>query len=179
MSQPLITAFKEKEPIELVVSRMVSLDRVSFNRMIKSKDHQLGLLKRGYKPPKSYRALKTMIVGFSSSVIKEMTEKFKKDLETGHRFSVTSDEYTSLGNQRYMNVNIHYNMETFNLGMEPISASMNAEKGLKLLKRRLSKFGLDLDHDIIASVSDGASVMVKMMSLTKATHQVSETCKTN
>ncbi len=173
LSQPPITAFKAKDSIQMVISRMVTLDRISFQRMVKSKDIQRGLEAQGYKPPKTYRALSEMIIGFSSRIVEEMSAKFQKDLQSGFRFRITSDEYTSCGNKRYMNVNVHYNNETFNLGMEPINGSMPAEKGLKLLKKRLSKFGLDLDRDIITTVSDGASVMIKMMSLTKAIHQVS------
>ena len=38
---------------------------------------------------------------------------------------------------------------------------MNAAKAIKLVEERLECFGLDLNKDVAATVTDGASLMVK------------------
>ena len=42
-----------------------------------------------------------------------------------------------------------------------IQGSLNAAKPIKLVEQRLQLFGLDLNKDVVAAVSEGASLMVK------------------
>ena len=64
-----------------------------------------------------------------------------------------------------MCVNLHGNEGTFwSLGIIRVHGSLPAE--------RLREFGLDLDGDIIAICTDGASVMVKVGKLIKADQQL-------
>ena len=42
-----------------------------------------------------------------------------------------------------------------------IQGSLNAAKAIKLVEKRLQLFGLDLNKDVVATVTDGASLMVK------------------
>ena len=42
-----------------------------------------------------------------------------------------------------------------------IQGSLNAAKTIKLVEKRLQLFGLDLNKDVVATVTDGASLMVK------------------
>ena len=42
-----------------------------------------------------------------------------------------------------------------------IQGSLNASKAIKLVEERLQLFGLNLNKDVVATVTDGASLMVK------------------
>ena len=42
-----------------------------------------------------------------------------------------------------------------------IQGSLNTAKAIKLVEERLQLFGLDLNKDVVATVKDGASLMVK------------------
>ena len=43
-----------------------------------------------------------------------------------------------------------------------VKGSMKSEKSIELVQGRLAKFNLNLDTDIVATITDGASVMMKV-----------------
>ena len=47
---------------------------------------------------------------------------------------------------------------------------MKSEKAIELVQGRLAKFNLNLDTDIMATITDGASVMMKMGRETNPLH---------
>ncbi|CAG5049039.1 unnamed protein product [Parnassius apollo] len=77
-----------------------------------------------------------------------------------------------------MNINIHIGVEFTdgshykNLGLVRMDGSMPSETCIRLLKEKLSEFELSLDRDIVAIVTDGASVMLKVGRNLRAYHQV-------
>ena len=101
------------------------------------------------------------------SVIAELLKK----ILAGVRFSLSLDEYTSLQNRRFMNINIHYVGGYINLGMIALIGKMDAENIIKIIQMKLEEFKLSYTDDIACSVTDGASVMVKMGRLSPCQHQ--------
>ena len=71
-----------------------------------------------------------------------------------------------------MNVNVHAQDKFWNLGQIPVHGSLTSEKMLSDIKVRLEKFGLNFEDDIVCSITDGASVMVKFGTLTNSLHQL-------
>ena len=101
-----------------------------------------------------------------------MTE-MKQSLDSGKRFSLTLDEYSSLKNKRYLNINVHQDKDKFwNLGMVAISGRMTSEKIVEEVENKLTEFDLSLKRHIVASVTDGASVMVKFGRIIECEHQL-------
>ncbi|GBP60458.1 hypothetical protein EVAR_37494_1 [Eumeta japonica] len=96
--------------------------------------------------------------------------------ETGHRFSLTFDEWTSSSNRRCLNINAHTYANDralfWNLGLTRIFGSMPATVCVETIRKKLKKFEIDLDEDIVAITTDGASVMVKTGSLVPAFQQL-------
>ena len=90
-------------------------------------------------------------------------------INNGTRFSISFDEWTSLQNRRYMNINIHENLEFFNIGLCRVFGSLPADKCVYMLNSKLMRFGLDLNK-IVGLTTDGAAVMVKVGKLLKADH---------
>ena len=78
------------------------------------------------------------------------------------RFSLSFDEWTSTTNKRYMNVNVHIPNKHWNLGLIRVYGSMNAEKCIDVLKTRLKEHNVNIDTDIVAIVTDGPNVMVRV-----------------
>ena len=92
-------------------------------------------------------------------------------MKDNKRYALSFDEYTGK-NRRYLTVNVHTDDGVwFNLGMVRVWNSQTAETVLKLVKFRLSEFGLTFDH-IVAMVTDGASIMIKLGCLAPCDHVV-------
>jgi hypothetical protein len=90
----------------------------------------------------------------------------------GERFSLTFDEWTSTSNKRYMNINIHVAKKFWSLGLIRINVSMTAENCIRILKERLEQFDVSLETDVVAIVTDGPNIMLKVCKLIAAEHQV-------
>lgn len=81
-----------------------------------------------------------------------------------NKFSLTLDEWTSLKNRRYMNVN------TTPTTVVLIWDSCPSEVAKQLVEEKLAEFRLK-PSDIVASTTDGAAVMVKFGRQTEYAHQ--------
>ena len=75
-------------------------------------------------------------------------------------------------NRRYMNINLHVEDRHWNLVLVRIFGSMPAEKAVAVVKKKLDEFGIDLDSDVVAAITDGASVMVKFGKTILPIHQL-------
>ena len=106
--------------------------------------------------------LRDLVVKKHEQVIEEVKVKLAKMKAQNVKFCLTTDEYTSGRNRRYVNVNYHFKGDFFSLGVPRAHGSMPAEKQIELIEARLSKFDLDFAKDIIAISTDGAAVMTKM-----------------
>lgn len=71
-----------------------------------------------------------------------------------------------------MSVNVHSSNKYWNLGLIRVYGSMTAEVCIKILKDRLILHGISLEKDIVAVVTDGPNIMVKVGKLTDAKHQL-------
>ena len=64
------------------------------------------------------------------SIILKITTK----ISSGSRLSVSLDEYRSVRNRRYLNINLHLSTKFLNLGMTPITQSLSTEKIVDLVE---------------------------------------------
>lgn len=92
--------------------------------------------------------------------------------QNGKRFSLTFDEWTSVRNRRYLNINIHAEKKIWNIGVTQVSGSMPAEKCIEVIDLKLKDHGLSLNEDIVCITTDGASVMKKVGKLLNANQQL-------
>ena len=103
----------------------------------------------------------------------EMTQELSRLKLQGAKFSMTSDEWTSVRNRKYINVNLHSTGgKCWNLGLIRAEGSLPAEVILENLKTKLMEFQLDLAADMISITTDGAKVMEKLGRLVKWEHQL-------
>ena len=77
------------------------------------------------------------------------------------KFSLSFDEWTSLKNRRYLNLNVHIQNKFWKLGLVRVHGSLPAESCIKLIEERMDLFGLNVHEDVVCIATDGAAVMLK------------------
>ncbi|GFX71065.1 BED-type domain-containing protein [Trichonephila clavipes] len=162
ISELLLYKRKKKETLEDIVCKLVCVDGFTVNAITKSSFIRKSLHDKGYSfPPNPSDVMKLVYEQYN--VIKaRVTNEISSKLNAGLRCSLTLDEFTSLKNRRYLNINVHFNEgEIFNLGMLRISGSFSAENCVKSVETKLQEFGIITEKHIVACVTDGASMMVK------------------
>ncbi|GFW98920.1 BED-type domain-containing protein [Trichonephila clavipes] len=162
--KPLLSYFlkEKKETLEEIVSKLVCVDGFTVNAITKSNSIRKSLHDKDYSfPPNPSDVMKLVYKQYN--VIKaRVTNEISSKLNAGLRCSLTFDEFTSLKNRRYLNINVHFNEgEIFNLGMLRISGSFSAENCVKVVETKLQEFEIITEKHIVACVTDGASMMVK------------------
>jgi len=92
-------------------------------------------------------------------------------IHKGDRFSLTFDEWISIKNRRYMNINIHTNKQFWNFSLIRIHGSMPAQKCIITLENKLAQFKISLDG-VVAITTDGAAVVTKVGKSINVRHQL-------
>lgn len=160
------------DSLDDVLARMVALDGFPFSVFIASDDLRKLLLAKYPDLPKSAVTVRKRVMNYSEKIKKQVIAELKQLKSAGERFSLSFDEWTSTSNKRYMAVNVHSYKKFWNLGLVPIYGSMTAENCLRILKERLSEFDISLETDIVAIVTDGPNVMIKVGRLVCTEHQL-------
>lgn len=160
------------DSLDDVLARMIALDGFPFSVFITSDDLRKLLLAKYTDLPKSAVTIQKRVMNYSEKIKKQVTSELKHLKSAGERFSLSFDEWTSMSNKRYMAVNVHSFKKFWNLGLVPIYGSMTAENCLRILNERLSKFDISLETDIVAIVTDGPNVMIKVGRLVCAEQQL-------
>ena len=129
------------------------------------------LQKNGFNVPKSARTIRNIVINYAGDIRKNFIGTLAKKTTNGERYSLTFDEWSSLRNRRYMNINIHDRNDFYNLGLVRVFGSMPAEKCIELLEQKLNSFGIRM-KEIVGLTTDGASVMVNVGKLAEGDHQL-------
>ncbi len=89
--------------IEKIIARLSSVARLSFNTVATSRDNKLGLRSRNnLNTPETRDTVKKMLYSYGEEVINTIKNDIKDLLARGERFTISSDEFTSIRNQRYL-----------------------------------------------------------------------------
>ena len=126
----------------------------------------------GYVLPKTHQHVRNLVIKNFENVKKLVKEELDEIKLNNGRFSITFDESTSARSRRYMNINCHFQGGFHSLGLVRIHGSMDTKKAIRLVEDRLNYFGLDLNTDIVAMITDGASLMVKFGKETSPLHVI-------
>lgn len=166
---------KVDNSLPAVLSRLTSLDGITFNAICKSVDLRKGLIARGFLVsdiPKSKSGVSNNINCYSTKIRQQFKNEFVLLKKENQKFSLSFDEWTSVRNKRYMNLNVHSVNRTWNLGLSRVNGTMPAEKCVEIINSKLQIFDLSLQSDIVAITTDGASVMKKVGDIIPADHQI-------
>ena len=140
----------------------MSVDGLTFNQIANSSLISRAFKANDYSMPKSFQTIRDHFVKEFKNTLMTVSEKVNTAKKNGDRFSISFDESTSVRNRRYMNLYLHDGQSFQSLGMIRVKGSMKSEKAIELVQGRLAKFNLNLDTDIVATITDGASVMMKV-----------------
>lgn len=154
-----------------MLAELAAIDGFSFNAITHSAYIRSSLCKDGFKMPKSHTDVSNMVNSYAAQQQSKLADAFEVMVKTGTRFSLTMDEYTSLQNRRFMNINLHSESEHWNLGVFRIEGSMTSDRIIELVNRQLGAYTLNLDEHTVCATTDGASVMVKYGKLVLPEHQ--------
>lgn len=164
---------KERDTLDNVLARMTAVDGLPFSIFVTSKDMRALLKAKGYADlPISSKTVRNRVVKYSKEVRSQITSEITLFKKEGQRFSLTFYEWSSSSNKRFMNINVHISKEFWNLGMVRIKESMTAEVCVQLLEGHLKQHGISLNKDIVAIVTDGPNVMLKVGRIVKTEHQL-------
>ena len=161
----------QKSLAELMVS-LVAVDNISINAIAKSDILHYLFSKEGFDLPRSPTTIMEMIHDYAAEKKQQLTKEIKEMIQKGEKFSLDLDEWTSERRRKYMNINLQCEDETKNLGLIPLNGSSDAYRCVNEVKFHLKKFEIDLDQDIVAITTDGASVMKKFGKIIEAEHKI-------
>jgi hypothetical protein len=156
-----------------IFSEMAAKDGITINQILKSKTIANGLKYAGYEVPKSANTIIKEIYEFYEEKQEEIITNITKLKNSGEKWSISFDEWTSRRGRRYLNINLHNSKdEPICLGLVHVLGSLTAERTQKLIRDRLLLFNLNLDTDIVASLCDGAKVNIKYSRQTPTETQI-------
>ena len=170
---PIQDAFAKAktESREEVYAEMASVDLIPMNRLAKSRQIRKGLNARRLNPLTTPRHVNKDIDKFTCKVKLGIKERLQKLLKNGMRFSVTTDEATKF-NRRYAVVNAHLpGGEPVGLGQVRIRGKFDGADAAECVRKKLREYDLDVTCHIVATTTDGASMMVRMGKLLARHHQ--------
>ncbi|XP_063841155.1 uncharacterized protein LOC135089507 [Scylla paramamosain] len=172
VQQKMTDFLKKEETKEEIVGKLAAVDGFSINAIAKSEFIKTSMLTRGYKLPQSPTLVMDLVHKQYNVAKERVIFDINKRKNVGVRFGLSLDEYTSLKNKRYMNINLHTSDTFWNLGMARITGSLPAETAVEVVENKLAEFQVNLERDVVACVTDGASVMVKFGKLVKTCHHM-------
>lgn len=166
--------FPTDNNLPAVLARLTSRDGLSFRIICTSLDIRLGLTARGFSDiPKSVSGISNIVKNYGNKVKEQLKIEIKKLKLDGQKFSLTFDEWTSIKNRIYLNLNVHATDKMFwNLGLCRVNGTMPAEKCVDIIDAKLKIYNICLDYDIVAITTDGASVMKKVGKIINADQQL-------
>jgi len=149
MSQPKIknisSYFKnESEDLHVVLFNMTVFDGLPFSIFITSIELRKSLMARNFDVPKSANTIRNIVLTYGEHIREEMVKELSV-LKLQGKFSLTFDEWTSVKNRRYLNLNLHIQNKFWNLGLLRIHGTFPAESCVDLITTTLEKFKLSFN----------------------------------
>jgi hypothetical protein len=162
--------FVKRQSMNEILARLVALDGFSVNAIAKSEFIRESVTSRGYELPKSNHNIMAHVLCFYEEAKRNTINRIKEIKAEDRKFSITLDEWTSLRNRRFLNVNLHSDQNPINLGLIRIKNTCPSEEIERLTNEKLNEFNLTMS-DIVGATTDGAAVMVKFGRNISAVHQ--------
>lgn len=170
----------EKESLQQIVSKLTSIEGFSLNKIKTSDFIRKAVAREGYSLPLSENTLRKLVLDDAVENKQKLKAMFEEKLKQNQRFSLTLDEWTSIRNRRYVNINVHDADSHYNLGLVRAVGSITSERTIEIVRDKCHSFGLELSFDtntsehrqqhIVAATTDGASVMVRFGKLLDEEH---------
>ena len=106
----------------------MACDGIPVRVLSKSQQIRDALGAQGNKVLANANAIRAIVMKQGEEIKTLFKKQFQDLRNSNHCFSLTLDEYTSMQNQRYMNINVHVENRHWNLSLVRIFGSMPAKK---------------------------------------------------
>ena len=113
----------QRKSIEELLVKCAAYDGLSIHAMRYSSAIAEFITKRHYKMPSSEKTIKKLIIGTAKERKLELKDKIPRINQSGTRFSITIDEWTSCNFKRYLNETLHCQEDSYKLGLINIEGS--------------------------------------------------------
>jgi len=153
---------EDDDTLPHVLAKLTSTDGLPFRVFTTSTELRKSLTARGFEVPKSPETIRQIVMKYATKITISMTRELSELQQKGCRFSLTFDEWTSVKNKRYLNINLHSRNKCWNFGLIRVNGSLPADACIKLISNKLKEYNLKFDRDIVCITTDGASVMKKI-----------------
>ncbi len=160
--------FVRKESLEQILAKLVALHGFSKNAVTKSHFIRDTTKTKGCRMPKCEKTVAVLLKKHAGQLKEDMSLKLIEMTQRGARFRISLDEWALTKTRWFLNINLHGEESFFNLGMVPVHGSLPADKVEELVRK---KFKVK-ESDIAASISGGASVMVRYGKTSSSKHQL-------
>lgn len=169
---PSMINFVKRRGLNEEVARMAAKDGFSVNGITNSEFIRQSFTSRGMKLPTSNTCVMKLVRDFYCEAKAKTMQEIHERVAEGQSVSLTLDEWTSVSNERYININTHFTDGVMiNLGLVMVTGSLPADKILEIVKEVLADFGFK-PNDVFGATTDGAMVMVKFGRLSGYWHQL-------
>jgi hypothetical protein len=112
-----ILKYIKRQKLNEIVARLFAEDGFTVNGITRSSFIRQSLSQRGFSLPANPTGVMNLVLSYSKEIQTEIKSCLSDAKKSGARFSLTLDEWSSLANKRYFNVNIHSQSLFFNLGL--------------------------------------------------------------
>lgn len=153
---------KKPNTMAETISKLAATDGLSIRAITNSEVIRSFASQAGLNIPKCESQVMKIIIDFAEEKKQEIISILNKYLKNDKRLSISLDEWTSIRNRRYFNLNLHdENGKVYNLGLTYIPGKCGASETRKIVETILTEFNIDFERDIVAVTSDGPNVMKK------------------
>ena len=156
------TIYLPPQTVKTKIAKLVSISNIAPNKIAKDDEIQ-ELIAAKYpkqKIPCSPDTVKKIVLNHSSEVAGLIKDKIKALLKD-HSPVLMFDEWTSLANDRYINIIVRFGTQEFNIGLVYISGSATASNLANLIFQKVKEFGIE-KNDVHFFTCDGAAVNKKI-----------------
>ena len=161
---------KEKESLSEVIAQLVAKDGFSFHQIARSELTRRAFKSDGCDILVSLQGVRNQFMMEYKLTWESKSNDILAAKEEGASFSISFDESTSVRRRRYIKLNLHSATNFKSLGVIGINGSMNTEKTIQFMHDPLEKVHLNLGNGIVATITDGASVMMNFGKTTTPIH---------
>lgn len=162
--QPSITNYFppiNKDSLDALLAKLCAKRGLSFS-VVASEEIADLVSKAGYeKMPRSPNTIKRRVMSFAEIVKDSYVYEISNELKNARFLSVGFDEWTSMANERYMNVILYSPDKSWNLGLIRVKGKTNATLLTNDLKTKLAMFNVSISN-LICIMSDGAAINKRM-----------------
>lgn len=145
--------------LQKLVSKYAAHDGFSLRQIVNSSATRGHAASMQLEIPRSENTIREYIFNYYEIIKKSVKAKILEHIKTGSKVSISIDEWTCLKNNRFININLFFMNNFYNLGLIRIKSRADSYNIKLHTLELLKEFGIDYENNVLGVTSDGAAVM--------------------